>query len=99
MSSLWPSGGRPRKQLSVGTAEILHQRASGSDVSDAAKRRKEERAANARRRTHRVEAEAGMRVLRRVGHPAEATPSSGPGSADAAVAAAAEEVTVRFPRL
>ena len=32
-----------------------------------------------------------------VGHPAEATPSSGPGSADAAVAAAAEEVTVRFP--
>ena len=66
--------------------------------SDAAKRRKEERAAKrAAKGFTASKPKPGCECCDDVGHPAEATPSSGPGSADAAVAAAAEEVTVRFP--
>jgi hypothetical protein len=66
--------------------------------SDAAKRRKEERAAKRAAKLFTVsKPKPGCECRDDVGHPAEATPSSGPGLADAAVAAAAEEVTVRFP--
>ena len=66
--------------------------------SDAAKRRKEERAAKRAAKGFTVsKPKPGCECCDDVGHPAEATPSSGPSSADAAVSAAAEEVTVRFP--